>query len=102
MHRNPFTSTYAKESHFVHSTGPKPSGGRRCFVACSYPYAYLISSPSLNDLPTNVSPAGSESYVNPIGTVIAGNPVCGDNTWLLSPAGLFTSPTLRGGLLHVG
>lgn len=53
-----------------------------------------------------VIPAGSMSSdscrVKPIGTVIAGNPVCGESTWLLSPAGLFISPTLRGELLHVG
>ena len=37
-----------------------------------------------------------------IGTVMAGKPVVGEKTWLLSPCGVFRSPIRRGGLLHVG
>ena len=34
-------------------------GGRRCFVACSYAYAILISVGSLHARPMNDSPSGS-------------------------------------------
>ena len=61
-----------------------------------------MSDDSLNAGPRNVSPVGSMPWVNPMGTLIAGNPVWGESTWLLSPAGLVTSLTLRGGLLQVG
>jgi hypothetical protein len=46
-----------------------------------------MSIGSLNAFPSIVNPAGSEPCVNPIGTVIAGKPVCGERIWLLSPAG---------------
>ena len=53
--------------------------------------------------PYSCSPAGNRSpRVYPIGTVIAGNPVLGENSWLLSPAGVLRSPISRGGLLQVG
>jgi len=37
-----------------------------------------------------------------MGTVIAGKPVRGEKSWLLSPCGVLRSPMSRGGLLHVG
>src|SRR5215467_4460838 len=48
-------------------------------------------------------PAGSvPPRVYPIGTFTAGKPDVGENTWLLSPAGVFKSPIRRRGLLQVG
>src|ERR1039457_1379068 len=62
-----------------------------------------MSFPSLQARPKNVMPAGSVLFrVYPIGTVIAGKPVVGEKSWLLSPAGVLRSPMRRGGLLHVG
>ncbi len=56
------------------------AGGRRWWVACSYPYTSVISFPSLHGRPKNVIPAGSAfPRVYPIGTVIAGKPVVGEN-----------------------
>jgi hypothetical protein len=46
-----------------------------------------MSVDSLQGLPKNWSPAGSVPRVYPIGTVTAGKPVLGENSWLLSPAG---------------
>ena len=57
---------------------------------------------SLQARPKNVSPAGNVPRVNPIGTLIDGQPVVGEKTWLLSPCGVLRSPIRRGGLLHVG
>ena len=45
-------------------------------------------------------PAPYDKWV--LGTVIAGMPVVGENTWLLSPAGVCMSPITRGGKLQVG
>src|SRR5262245_31971427 len=81
----------------------RSAGGRRWCVACSYAYARRRSVASLHGRPKNWRPAGRVSpRVNPIGTVIAGNPVLGENNWLLSPPGVLRSPMSRGGLLHVG
>ena len=78
-------------------------GSFRHFVACSYPYASLMRRDSSKARPRIDIPAGSVLFrVYPIGTVIAGIPVVGENTWLLSPAGVLRSPISRGTLLHVG
>src|SRR6187397_1284285 len=61
-----------------------------------------MSVASLHARPKNVIPAGSVPRVYPIGTLIAGQPVVGENSWLLSPCGVLRSPISRGGLLHVG
>ena len=47
--------------------------------------------------PITCSPTGSVSRTKPMGTVIAGKPVCGDRYWLLSPWGVPRSPISRGG-----
>src|SRR5215471_20127008 len=78
------------------------AGGRRWFAACSKAYASRISVGSDQARPRNVMPDGNSPRTKPIGTVIAGNPVRGDNVWLLSPAGVLRSPISRGGLSHVG
>ena len=78
------------------------AGGRRCHVACSYAWARRISRASSHGRPKSWSPDGSVPRVWPIGTVIAGKPVLGANSWLLSPCGVLRSPMSRGGLLHVG
>src|SRR6185369_89271 len=47
------------------------AGGRRCFVACSYAYASLISSGSLQARPKNEIPTGKPRK-KPAGTVMCG------------------------------
>src|SRR3954469_19490899 len=90
-----------------HAQRPTPHAPRYLgcflhFVACSYPYTSMISFPSLHARPKKVIPAGRAfPRVYPIGTVIAGKPVVGENPWLLSPAGVLRSPINRGGLLQV-
>ena len=62
-----------------HSSGGVETGCFRHFVACSYPYASLISLDSSKARPNICSPAGNALFrVYPIGTVIAGIPVSGE------------------------
>src|SRR3954469_12410606 len=48
-------------------------GALRCFVACSYAYASLISVGSLHARPKNDKPTG-RALASPIGTVMCGYP----------------------------
>ena len=80
---------------------------RATFSAAAQPVSRTASAsrrPSLHARPKNVMPAGSRpSRVHPIGTVMAGKPVVGENTWLLSPACCCdVAPISCGGWLHVG
>jgi hypothetical protein len=58
-------------------SGGAVRGDLRSFVRCSNANPYARSCASLNGLPRNSRPAGSESGVNPAGTVSAGNPMLG-------------------------
>ena len=72
-------------------------GGRRCLVACSYPYAISINTFSDQGLPMNSMPTGTPSAAvgvceeNPPGTTMEGKPVTDPSeplrsTWV-SPTG---------------
>lgn len=80
-HPNKSVAVSVTESSNIYHRGGALEGGRRWCVACSYPYASVISLPSLHARPKNVIPAGSAlPRVYPIGTVIAGKPVVGEKS----------------------
>jgi hypothetical protein len=76
-------------------SGGVQAGGRRCRVACSYPYTILINVGSLHARPRTWSPTGKPSRTKPMGTVIAGNPVGGERRGLLLPWGVLRHHTLH-------